>query len=106
VNNEVHIDICGTQTTKISVQKMAFILALTMGGASNLSCQSIYQVHLVYSSMSSSIVTQSKFSSVIRCGITKKVAMEWYPWSFHFMPVPFVALRFYVVLPYVCSKLF
>ncbi|CAM6002934.1 unnamed protein product [Sphagnum balticum] len=35
----------------------------TTGDASNLSCQSLYQVHFVYSSKSSGIVTQSKSNS-------------------------------------------
>jgi hypothetical protein len=59
-------------------------LAWTTGDASNLSCQSSYQVQFVYSSMSSGIVTQSKLNSVIRCCITEKVAMERPPWSFWF----------------------
>jgi hypothetical protein len=32
-------------------------------------------------------------NTVIRCDTTKKVAMEWPPWSFGFMPLPLVALR-------------
>jgi hypothetical protein len=32
-------------------------------------------------------------NTVIRCDTTQKVAMEWPPWSFGFMPLPFVALR-------------
>jgi hypothetical protein len=63
--------------------KMVFVLAWTTGDASNLSCQSLYQVQFFYSSVSSGIVTQSKLNSVIRC-ITEKVAMEWPPWSFWF----------------------
>jgi hypothetical protein len=39
------------------------------------------------------IVTQSRFNSIIRCGTTEKVAMEQPPWSFGFMPLPFLALR-------------
>ncbi len=42
-----------------------FVLAWITGDASNLSCQSRYQVHFVYSSMSSGIVTQSKFNSIM-----------------------------------------
>jgi hypothetical protein len=35
---------------------------------------------------------QSKFSSLIRCGTTEKVAMQWPPWSYGFMPLPFLPL--------------
>ncbi len=59
--------------------KMAFVLAWTTGNASNLSCQSLSQVHFVYSSMSSGSITQSRFISIIICGTAKKVAMEWPP---------------------------
>jgi hypothetical protein len=38
---------------------MVFVLAWTTGDASNLSCQSLYHVAFVYSSMSSSIVRAS-----------------------------------------------
>jgi hypothetical protein len=73
--------------------KMVYVLPWTTGDASNLFCQSLYQVHFVYSSMSSGILTQ--FNNVIRCGTTEKVAVQWPPWnlSFGFMPLPFVALR-------------
>jgi hypothetical protein len=72
---------------------MVFVLAWTTGDASNLSSQSQYQVHFVYSSMSTSIITQSKFNIIIRCGTNEKVVVEWCPWSFGFMPLPFVALK-------------
>jgi hypothetical protein len=58
-----------------------------------MACQSLYQVNFVYSSMSSGIVMQSKFNSVIRCGSTEKVGMELTSWSFSFMSLPYVALR-------------
>jgi hypothetical protein len=51
---------------------MVFVLAWTTGDANNLSSQSQYQVHFVYSSMSTGIVTQS----IIRCGTNEKVAVE------------------------------
>jgi hypothetical protein len=73
--------------------KMVFVLAWTTGDASNLFSQSQYQVHFVYSSLSTGIVTQSKFNIIIRCGTNEKVAVEWCLWSFGFMPVPFVALK-------------
>jgi hypothetical protein len=74
--------------------KMVFVLAGTTGDTSNLSCQRLsHQVHFVYNSMSSGIVTQSRFNSIIRCGTTEKVATEQPPWSFGFMPLPFLALR-------------
>jgi hypothetical protein len=34
------------------------------------------EVHFVYNSMSTGIVTQSKFNILIRCGTNEKVAME------------------------------
>jgi hypothetical protein len=71
---------------------MVFVLAWTTGDASNLSSQSQYQVHFVYSSMSTSIITQSKFNIIIRCGTNEKVVVGC-PWSFGFMPLPFVALK-------------
>ncbi len=72
--------------------KIVFVLAWTIGDANSLSCQSLHQVHFVYSSMSSGIVTWSKFNTVIRCGTAEKVVMEPPPWSFGFMPLPFVVL--------------
>ncbi|CAM6030978.1 unnamed protein product [Sphagnum balticum] len=42
--------------------------------------------------MSSGIVAQSKFNTVIRYGATKKVAKE-PPWSFGFLHLPFLPLR-------------
>jgi hypothetical protein len=57
--------------------KMVFVLAWATGDASNLSSQSQYiKVHFVYNSMSTGIVTQSKFNILIRCGTNEKVAME------------------------------
>jgi hypothetical protein len=73
--------------------KMVFVLAWTVGDASSLTCQSLNQVHLVYSSMSSGLLTQSKLNTVIRCGTTEKVAMELLPKIFGFMTLPSVALR-------------
>jgi hypothetical protein len=72
--------------------KMVFVLAWTTGDASNLYCLALYQAHFAYGSMSSGIERQSKFRSLIRCGTTEKVAMQWPPWSFGFMPLPFVTL--------------
>jgi hypothetical protein len=46
--------------------------------------------------MSSGIVKWSKFNTVIRCGTAEKVAMEPPPWSFGFMPLPFVVLVSYL----------
>jgi hypothetical protein len=43
--------------------KMVCSLARTTRDASNLSCQSLYQVHFVYRSKFSGIVTQSKFNN-------------------------------------------
>jgi hypothetical protein len=54
--------------------KMVFVLAWTTGDASNLSWPALYQAHFGYGSMSSGIERQSKFSSLIRCGTTEKVA--------------------------------
>jgi hypothetical protein len=72
---------------------MMFVLTWTTGDASNLSGQSLcHQVHFVCSSMSSGIVTQSMFNSVVKCGTTEKVAMEQPPWNFGFRPLPFIAL--------------
>jgi hypothetical protein len=56
-------------------EDIVFVLAWTTGDASNISCQSLYQVNFVYSSMSSGIVMQSKFNSIIRSGTTEKVGM-------------------------------
>jgi hypothetical protein len=57
---------------------MVFVLAWTTGDANNLSCPALNQAHFAYGSMSS--------------GTTEKVAMQWPPWSFGFMPLPFVTL--------------
>jgi hypothetical protein len=77
--------------------KMVFVLAWTTGDASNLSCQLEYQVHFVYSRMSSGPLTQSKFNTIMRCGTTETVAMELPLRIFGFMPppspLPSVALR-------------
>jgi hypothetical protein len=59
--------------------KMVFVLVWTTSKANNLSCQSLFQVHFVSSSMSSCSVPQSRFISIIICGTTKKVAMEQHP---------------------------
>jgi hypothetical protein len=75
-------------------EDIVFVLAWTTGDASNMSCQSRYQVNFVYSSMSSGIVMQSKFnSSIIRSGTTEKVGMKLTPWCFSFMSLPCVARR-------------
>jgi hypothetical protein len=74
-------------------EDIVFVLAWTTGDASNMSCQSLYQVNFVYSSMSSGIVMQSKFNGVIRCHSTEKVGLELMTWSFSFMSLPCVALR-------------
>jgi hypothetical protein len=78
---------------------MMFVLTWTTGGdASNLSGQSLcHQVHFVCSSMSSGIVKQSMFNSVVKCGITDTAAMEQPPWNFGFMPLPFIALYTYFI---------
>jgi hypothetical protein len=62
---------------------MAFVLAWAIGDCIVvLSCESVYQVHFVWS-MSSGIVTQSKsMSSIYRAS-----------WSFSLRTWPFVALR-------------
>jgi uncharacterized protein YqgC (DUF456 family) len=67
---------CHTSSIPFITLKMVFVPAWTTGDASDLSGQSWYQVHFVYSMISIDIVTQSKFNSVIRCGTTKKG-----PWS-------------------------
>ncbi len=72
---------------------MVFVLAWTIGDASSLACQSLNQVHFVYSSMSRGLLTQSMFKSNIGSGTTENVAMEPPPWIFGFMPLPTVALR-------------
>ncbi len=72
---------------------MVFVLAWTIGDASSLACQSLNQVHFVYSSMSRGLLTQSMFNSNIGSGTTENVAMEPPPWIFGFMPLPTVALR-------------
>ncbi len=82
-----------------------FVLAWTIGDASSLACQSLNQVHFVYSSMSSGLLTQSMFNSNIGCGTTEKVVMEPPPWIFGFMPLPTVALGL-VCLSYVWTELF
>jgi hypothetical protein len=74
-------------------EDIVFVLASTTGDASNMSCQSLYQVNFVYNSMSSGIVMQSKFNSIIRSGTTENVGMKLTPWSFSFMSLPCVALR-------------
>ncbi len=76
---------------------MVFVLVWTIGNASSMACQSL--VHLVYSSMSSGLLTQSKVQhhyQMIRCGTIEKVAMELLPRmkQFGFMHLPSVALRF------------
>ncbi len=86
---------------------MVFVLAGTTGDTSNLSCQRLsHQVHFVYNSMSSGIVTQSRFNSIIRCDTSEKVAMEQPPWSFGFMPLPFLALKVWCLFHYVSMELF
>jgi hypothetical protein len=70
--------------------RMMFVLAWTIGDASSLSCQSLYQFHFVWS-MSSGIVTPPKSDTVIRCGTTEKVAMEL--GNFDFLTLPSVLLR-------------
>jgi hypothetical protein len=50
--------------------KMVFVLAWTIGDASSLACQSWNQVLFFYSSMSSGLLTLSKFDTVIRCDTT------------------------------------
>ncbi len=56
--------------------KMVFVLARTISDASNLASKSENQFYLVYSSMSSGLLTQRKCNIVIRCGTTENVAME------------------------------
>jgi hypothetical protein len=73
--------------------KMVFVLAWTIGDASSLACQSLNQVHFFYSSMSSGLLTVSKFNAVVRCDTTEKVAIDLPPWIFGFTPLPSVALR-------------
>ncbi len=41
-----------------------------------------------------------------RCGTTEKVAMEQPPWSFGFMPLPFVALRSVATVATVATGVF
>jgi hypothetical protein len=56
--------------------------------------------------MSSGIVAQSKFNTVVRYGATKKVAKE-PPWSFGFLHLPFLPLQSGPSLvDSVCTKLF
>jgi hypothetical protein len=73
--------------------RMVFVLAWTTGDASSLACQSLNQVHFIYSSMSGGLLAQSKFNSIIRYGSTEKVAMEPPPSIFGFRPLPSVELR-------------
>jgi hypothetical protein len=73
--------------------KMVFVLAWTIGDASSLACQSLNQVLFFYSSMSSGLLTLSKFNTVIRCDTTEKVAIDLPPRIFGFTPLPSVALR-------------
>jgi hypothetical protein len=69
---------------------MVFVLAWPIGDAHTLACQSLHQVHFVYSSISSGLLTCSKFNSILRYGTSEKV-----PWSgsFGFVALPFVALK-------------
>ncbi len=70
------------------------ICSWTVSDASSLTCQSLNQVHLVYSSMSSGLLTRSKLNTVIRCGTTEKVAMELLPKIFGFMIIkPIMLLK-------------
>ncbi len=85
--------------------KVVFVLARTIGDASSLSCQSLYQSRFVCS-MSSSIVAQSKLNTAIRCGANKKVGKE-PPWSFGFLHLPFLPLQSGPSLvDSVCTELF
>jgi hypothetical protein len=78
---------------------MMFVLAWTIDGGNSVSCQSLYQVQFVCSM--SSIVIKSMFISIIKCDTNEKVTME-PPWSFGFMFLPFVTLRFGVSLIFLC----
>ncbi len=73
--------------------KMVFVLAWTIGDASSLASKSRNQFYLVYSSMSSGLLTQLKCNIVIRCGTTENVAMELPSRFFGFIPQSSVALR-------------
>jgi hypothetical protein len=73
--------------------RMVFVLVWTIGDASSLACQSLNQVHFIYSSMSGGLLAQSKFNSTIRCGSTEILAMEPPPRIFGFRLLPSLEVR-------------
>ncbi len=82
--------------------RMVFVLAWTICDANNLTCQLLLSSSIVCQlllsfvcCMCTGLVTwlNQLSDTVIRCDTTEKVAMEWPPWHFGFMPLPSVALR-------------
>jgi hypothetical protein len=70
---------------------MVFVLAWTIGDASSLSSQSLYQFHFVCS-MSCGIMKLPKSNTVLKCSTIEKVAMK--PCGhFDYLPQPFMPLR-------------
>ncbi len=71
--------------------KMVYVLAWTIGDASSLASQSLNQFDVVYSSLSSGLLTWSKYNIVIRCGTTENHGAA--SQIFGFIPLSSVAFR-------------